>query len=129
MSLKTRPSTDGQSQLLDPWSGLWGAVVADAKSLSMLRVELKTKEGKQEVHAFAYSTLSRWVCRRSAEQEEWEISFGKQCLRVEGSGLARLMDALDEGRLKVIRACSVALGDGQPWVKEVSIKEIGAKAS
>jgi hypothetical protein len=123
MSLKTRPSVDGQSPLHDPWSGLWGVVVPDAKSLSMLRVELQTKEGKQEMHAFAYSTLSWWVCRRVTDQEEWEISFGKQCLRVEGRGLERLMDALDEGRLKLIRPSSSIFGDDQPWIKELTIRE------
>ncbi len=126
MSLKTRPSADGPSQLSDPWSGLWGAVVSDSKSLSMLRVELKTKEGKQELHALAYSTLVRWVCRRTADEEDWEITFGKQSLRVEGRRLARLMDALDEGRLKLIRTSSTLLGDDQPWVKNLAIREVGA---
>jgi hypothetical protein len=126
MSLKTRPSSDGSSQLSDPWSGLWGAVVADSQSLSMLRVELNTNVEKQELHAFAYSTLVRWVCRRTADEEEWEITFGKQLLRVEGRRLARLMDALDEGRLKLIRTSSTVLEDDQPWVKNLTIREMGA---
>jgi len=115
--LKTRPSLDGESPLRDPWSGLWGSVVPDVKSLSMLRVELPAQNGKQETHAFAYSGLSRWLCRKTGEDEELEIHFDKQVVKVQGRGLGKLIDALDEGRLKLIRTCPAEITPPSPWIK------------
>ena len=120
--LKTRPSPDGESPLRDPWSGLWGSVVPDVKSLSMLRVELPAQNGKQVTHAFAYSSLSRWLFCKAGENEELEIHFGKQSVKVQGRGLGKLIDALDEGRLKLIRVCSSELNQTQPWIKELTVK-------
>ncbi|HEV3272844.1 MAG TPA: hypothetical protein VGZ93_11740 [Candidatus Methylacidiphilales bacterium] len=126
MSLKTRPLADGESPLCDPWSGLWGSVVPDAKSLSMLRVELPAQNGKQETHAFVYSSLSRWLCRKTGEDEELEIHFGKQLVKVQGRGLGKLIDALDEGRLKILRTCPQQMQLEKPWVAEISLKIVNA---
>jgi len=119
--LKTRPSLDGESPLRDPWSGLWGSVVPDVKSLSMLRVELLAQNGKQETHAFAYSSLSRWSCRKSGEDEELEIHFGKQVVKAQGRGLGKLIDAMDEGRLKLIRACPAETNQATPSITRIDI--------
>jgi hypothetical protein len=121
--LKTRQSSDGESPLRDPWSGLWGSVVPDVKSLSMFRVEMPAQNGKQETHAFAYSNLSRWLSRKTGENEELEIYFGKQSVKVQGRGLDKLIDALDEGRLKLIRASPLEPNQGQPWIKELKVEE------
>jgi hypothetical protein len=129
MSLKTRPSVNGQSPLHDPWSGLWGSVVPDVKSLSMLRVELLAQNGKQETHGFAYSSLSHWYCRKTGEDEELEIHFGKQSVKVQGRGLGKLIDALDEGRLKLMRSCPPDPNAARPWIKELTVAEIGAKTT
>ena len=123
MSLKTRPSVDGQSPLHDPWSGLWGMVVPDAKSLSMLRVELPAQDGKQETHGFAYSGLSRWLCQKIGEDENAQIYVGKHVVNVKGRGLARLLDALDEGRLKLIRVCPVETKTTVPWIGSLAIEK------
>jgi hypothetical protein len=123
--LKTRPSSDGESPLRDPWSGLWGSVVPDVKSLSMLRVQLLAQNGKQETHAFAYSSLSRWLSCKTGENEELEIHFGKQLVKIQGGGLGKLIDALDEGRLKLLRTSPTMPEDGQPWIKELNVKETG----
>ena len=120
--LKTRPSPDGESPLRDPWSGLWGSVVPDVKSLSMLRVELPAQNGKQETHAFAYSSLSRWLSCKTGENEELEIHFGKQSVKVQGRGLSKIIDALDEGRLKLLRTCPTELNQSLPWIKELTVK-------
>ncbi len=119
--LKTRPSLDGESPLRDPWSGLWGSVVPDVKSLSMLRIELPAQNGKQETHAFAYSSLSRWMCRKTGEDEELEIHFGKQVVKLQGRGLGKLIDALDEGRLKLIRACPAEMNQVTPWITRLEV--------
>ena len=123
MSLKTRPCADGELPLHDPWSGMWGSVVPDPKSLSMLRVELPAKDGKQETHAFAYSGLSRWFCRKTGEDEELEIHLGKKLVKVHGRGLGKLIDALDEGRLKLIRICPGAIEQSQPWIKDLVVAD------
>ena len=119
--LKTRPSSDGESPLRDPWSGLWGSVVPDMKSLSMFRVELPSQNGKQETHAFAYSSLSRWLCRKTDETEEVEIHLGKQVVKVQGRGLGKLIDALDEGRLKLIRTCPAQMNQATPLITRIEI--------
>jgi hypothetical protein len=126
MSLKTRPSVDGQSPLHDPWSGLWGNVAPDVKSLSMLRVELPAQNGKLETHGFAYSSLSRWSCRKTGEDEELELHLGKQLVKVQGRGLGKLIDALDEGRLKLIRVCPPEANDARPWIKELIVTDFPA---
>lgn len=125
--LKTRPSSDGESPLRDPWSGLWGSVVPDIKSLSMLRVELPAQNGNQETHAFAYSSLSRWSCRKTGEDEELEIRFGKQSVKIQGRGLGKLIDALDEGRLKLIRTCPAEMDAIQLWIKKINIADLEAE--
>jgi hypothetical protein len=122
MSLKTRPCADGESPLHDPWSGMWGSVVPDAKSLSMLRVEFPAKDGKQETHAFAYSGLSRWFCRKTGEDEELEIHIGKKLVKVKGRGLGKLIDALDEGRLKLLRTCPDETNQLRPWIKGLVVE-------
>jgi hypothetical protein len=122
MSLKTRPSADGQSPLHDPWSGLWGSVVPDAKSLSMLRVELPAQNGKLETHGFAYSSFARWSCLKTGEEEELELHFGKQLVKVQGRGLSKLIDALDEGRLKLLRTCPIEVASSHPWIKTLKIE-------
>ena len=124
MSLKTRPSVDGQSPLHDPWSGLWGSVVPDVKSLSMLRVELSAQKGKQETQGFSYSSFSRWSYRKTGEDEELEIHFGKQLVKVHGRGLSKLIDAMDEGRLKLMRTCPPGQNEERPWIKELTITEV-----
>ncbi len=75
------------------------------KSLSMLRVELPAQNGKQETHAFAYSSLSSWVLRKNGDFVVLEIYFGKKLVKVTGRHLDMLIDALEEGRLKKIRTC------------------------
>lgn len=126
--LKTRASSDGESPLRDPWSGLWGSVVPDVKSLSMLRVELPAQNGKQEAHAFAYSSLSRWLYRKASEDEELEIYFGKQSVKVQGRGLGKLIDAIDEGRLKLIRACPLQDSKSLPYINSLSVEISGHDA-
>jgi hypothetical protein len=123
MILKTRPCAEGESPLHDPWSGMWGSVVPDAKSLSMLRVELRAKDGKQETHAFAYSGLSRWSCRKTGEDEEVEIHLGKKLVNIQGRGLGKLIDALDEGRLKLIRICPIGMEQSRPWIKDLAVMD------
>jgi len=97
-------------------------VVPDAKSLSMLRVELPAQNGKHETHGFAYSSLSRWSCRRNGEDEELELCFGKQFVKIQGRGLGKLIDALDEGRLKLIRTCSIEGDSSHPRVTALKIE-------
>lgn len=124
MSLKTLPSSDGESPLLDPWSGLWGTVVPDAKSLAMLRVELPARDGKQESHGFAYSGLSRWLCRKIGEDEHLQVYLGKHVINVKGRSLTRLLDALEEGRLKLIRVCQEPLQTTGPWIESLTVETI-----
>ena len=119
--LKTRPSSDGESPLRDPWSGLWGSVVPDMKSLSMLRVELPSQNGKQETHAFAYSSLSRWVFCKSEKADKLEMHFGGWVVSVQGTGLEPLITALEEGRLKLIRACTLR-NDEVPMIESLMVR-------
>jgi hypothetical protein len=121
MSLKTRPSADGESPLHDPWSGMWGSVVPDVKSLSMLRVELPAQNNKQETHAFAYSSLSRWSLRKVGEDEELEICFSKFMVKVRGRRLGKLLDPLDEGRLKILKCCPREPDKVQSWIQLLTI--------
>jgi len=86
------------------------------------RVELPAQIGKQETHAFAYSSLSRWLSRKTGENEELEIHFGKQSVNVQGRGLSKIIDALDEGRLKLLRTCPTELNQSLPWIKELTVK-------
>jgi hypothetical protein len=37
-------------------------------------------------------------------------------------GDGKLIDALDEGRLKLIRICPSELNQAQPWIKELTVK-------
>jgi hypothetical protein len=90
----------------------------------MLRVELPAQNDKQETHGFAYSSLSRWSYRKTGEDEELEVHFGKQAVKILGKALGKLIDALDEGRLKLIRTCPPAAGEVEPWIKALIIKEL-----
>ena len=90
----------------------------------MLRIELPAQNGKQETHGFAYSSLSRWSCRKTGEDEDLEIHLGKKLVRVQGRGLCKLIDALDEGRLKLVRTCPLAQNNERPWIKDLTITDV-----
>ncbi len=79
------------------------------------------KTASRRSTGFPTGSLSRWSCRKTGEDEELEIHFGKQLVKVQGRGLGNLIDALDEGRLKLMRSCPPDFNDKRPWIKELTV--------
>ena len=67
--------------------------------------------------------------QKTGGDEELEIHFGNQAVKVQGHGLGKLIDALDEGRLKLMRSCPPDPNAMRPWIKELILAEIGAKTT
>lgn len=122
MALRIRSASPAtESSLTDPWSGLWGSVVADKKSMAMLRLELPTEHGTQAIHGLTYGSLSRWLWHKNDELEMLELRFGTTVVKIAGKGLDTLTDAVDEGRLKLLRVCPKEAFHSALWIKSIKV--------
>lgn len=113
MSLKVQPDRPAVVPLSAP---IWGVLADPGEPAGVVRFE--TADG---VYSYPYHTLSRWVLCRTAD--ELMVQAGCDTITVRGRQLASVRDALDTGRLLVLRATKeryIADKPG-PVVTQVSI--------
>lgn len=94
MSLKPQPNRT--ASVSEPVSPSWGLVADAGENISVVRFETSTG-----AHTFPYHTLTRWTL--SAAADELRIHAGREIVTLRGRHLGVLRDALDEGRLKLVR--------------------------
>ena len=104
MSLKPK-----KSQILpepvnrkDELRGPWGRINPEPHSVVALRL-CKGSGSNEETTSYPYRVLSSWLWRSNHDQEELRIEAGPDVVTVQGHGLARVVDALDQGALETLR--------------------------
>jgi hypothetical protein len=95
MSLEIQP---GKKPLIPPPPPLWGEVTAENEVSSFTRFVLSDR-----IVTFPVSELRRWEFV-SGENERLIISAGRERVVVEGVGLAAICVALENRRLREVRA-------------------------
>lgn len=93
MSLKPQPN---RVPVSEPVAPSWGLVADAGENVTVVRFETPTG-----AHTFPYHTLTRWTL--SSANDELRIHAGREVVTLRGRDLGVLRDALDEGRLKLVR--------------------------
>jgi hypothetical protein len=97
MRLKQKEGAPASVSEGDEGSGSWGIIVPPATRLDALRFSMEP--GKMV--SYAYRTVIRWEWRQGPP-ETITLIAGPDIVTLTGHGLKRLMDALDETRLKMV---------------------------
>jgi hypothetical protein len=109
----------------DNWSGSWGKINPTPQSATTLRLYKRNPEG-EETHSYPYRALSCWRWLGNANQEELKIEAGPDAITVQGRGLVRLVDALDQGSLETLCEAPVEnepLKESSIWVATIIITD------
>ena len=104
MSLKPKKSQTPSEPVnrKDELRGPWGRINPEPHSVVALRL-CKGSGSNEETTSYPYRVLSSWLWRNNHDQEELRIEAGPDVVTVQGHGLARVVDALDQGALETLR--------------------------
>lgn len=97
MSLKPQP--DRKPPELPP-APAWGELADAGEAVGVIRIECTAGD-----YSFPYHVLSRWALH-AGPPESLVIQAGKDTVTVHGRQLSAVRDALETGRLRVLRATS-----------------------
>jgi hypothetical protein len=86
----------------DELHGPWGRINPEPQSVVALRL-CKGNGSTEETTSYPYRVLASWLWRNNRDQEELRIEAGPDVVTVLGHGLARVVDALDQGALETLR--------------------------
>jgi len=122
MPIKTRQGTESVSKNEDPLSGPWGRIHDD--SMQTVRFQ-KTDKWNSVTYSYPYRSLSRWTYRKAYSSEEIIIQAVTDTVTITGRNLEKLVEALDNGKLDLVRE----MGDGSALsaspivVHSIAVKE------
>ncbi len=91
------PATSG-----DEWDGPWGSISPVPQSVETLCVQVKTLPGNPSIHFYPYRTIGKWIWSLD-QPETLEIQAGGTQVKIFGTGLRRLAEALNLGQLRLVR--------------------------
>jgi hypothetical protein len=94
MSLKPQPD---RPAIAVPAPPTWGVLAEPGETVSSIRFECA-----DGAYSYPYHALVRWVIQ-STPSETLVIHAGKDSVTVRGRQLAAIRDAIDAGRLRVLR--------------------------
>jgi len=103
LKLKKSQTPSKPSSVKDELSGPWGRINPEPESVGVLRLCKKTSPSSEETHSYPYRALSCWRWRGEAAEEKLEIEAGSDLVTVTGRGLERLVEALDQSSLEILR--------------------------
>jgi len=103
LKLKKSQTPSEPSSTKDELSGPWGRINPEPQSVVVLRLCKKTSLSTEETHSYPYRALSCWHWRGGAAEEKLEIEAGSDLVTVTGRGLERLVEALDQSALELLR--------------------------
>jgi hypothetical protein len=92
-------------------SGAWGRISADPHGVAALRLCKKAPHSSEESYSYPYRVLSCWHWRTNRTEEELQIEASSDLVVVKGWGLDRIVEALDQGTLEMLREIE---GGGTP---------------
>ncbi len=131
MPLKQKTVSTHSSGLLsneDPFSGAWGNMVSPGQTVLVVRFWKTKPNGAFEHHSYPYRMLSHW-CWKKETKETLEVNVPGGVVTVQGHGLDKLTEALDEGRLRTVIEPKVAndASQGGIYVSNIDIQQSAEK--
>jgi len=86
----------------DLFSGPWGRIAYDHQSTQTIRFQ-KTDKCNPITYSYPYRSLSRWEYHKASSGDEIIIQAVTDTVTISGDNLETLVEALDEGRLHLVR--------------------------
>lgn len=105
MSLKPQPD---RPAIAAPAPPAWGILAEPGEAVSSIRFECA-----DGAYSYPYHTLARWVLQ-SMPAETLVIHANKDSIMVHGRQLATIRDALDAGRIRVLRLADERYAESKP---------------
>jgi hypothetical protein len=124
LKLKKSQTPSERSSAKDELSGPWGRINPEPQSVVVLRLCKKTSLSTEETHSYPYRALSCWHWRGGVAEETLEIEAGSDLVTVTGRGLERLVEALDQTALEILRDnpdSSPPATEDAIWVSSIGI--------
>jgi hypothetical protein len=103
LKLKKSQTPSEPSLVKDELSGPWGRINPEPQSAAVLRLCKKTSLSTEETHSYPYRALSCWHWRGGVAEEKLEIEAGSDLVVIKGRNLDRLIEALDQNSLELVR--------------------------
>jgi hypothetical protein len=122
MALKYK-NVDAQSTAEALYKGSWGEIVHEETRCIQFVRDL---HGVEEVWIYPYDALLRWVFRKY-ELEEIEILAGGDTIKIIGYGMERLVEAIEQRRLRRIEQRTTRFAAAQAegcYVTEIKVESL-----
>ena len=103
LKLKKSQTPSEPSSVKDELSGPWGRINPEPQSVIALRFCKKTSSAGEETISYPYRVLSCWHWTRRPTDEELKIEASSDLITIKGRGLDRLVEALDQNALEILR--------------------------
>ncbi len=122
MPLKGKPSQEAANPKGNALDGSWGTIVPPSTPLDAIRFSMEP----DEIVSYAYRVVIRWRWKMGPP-ETITLLAGPDVVTVTGHGLQRLLDALDETSLKMVRQEGPGPNapERRPYIISVQIEEGG----
>lgn len=127
MSLKPKKSQTPSEPInrKDELRGPWGRINPEPQSVVVLRL-CKGSGSSEKTISYPYRVLVSWFWLNNHDLEELRIEAGSDVVTVQGQGLDRIVEALDQGTLEIL--CEIP---GEPplreeraiWVSTITIED------
>jgi hypothetical protein len=129
LKLKKSQTPSEPPSVKDELSGPWGRINPEPQSVVVLRLCKKTSASSEETHSYPYRVLSSWHWRDGATEGELKIEAGSDLITVKGRGLDRMVEALDQGMLEILREADSATSPeerGALWISGIQVNSQGS---
>ncbi len=103
LKLKKSQTPSEQSSTKDELSGPWGRINPEPQSVAVLRLCKKTSPSTEETHSYPCRALSCWRWQGGSNEEELRIEAGPDLVVIKGRNLDRLVEALDQNSLELVK--------------------------
>ena len=128
MSLKPKKSQTPSEPVnrKDELHGPWGRINPEPQSAVVLRLCKKPSPATEESYSYPYRVLSSWHWRGGVSEEELKIEASTDLITVKGRRLDRLVEALDQTALEILREVrenSPAESENSIWVSSIAISQ------
>lgn len=106
----------------DGWDGPWGSISPQPGSVENLCIQIDNEAGKPRIYYFPYRTIGKWNWNMDSP-ETLEIHVGSIQLTISGTGLRRLAEALNLGKLRLVHLNHPPPLDGEIHIRAILIED------
>ena len=100
-----------------------GAIAPSPQTIEILSIQIEPEAGKPRIYYFPYRTIGKWNWNMDTP-ETLEIQAGGIQVAISGTGLRRLAEALNEGRLRLIQYNPLSDVRGEIRVRSILIQDL-----